>query len=68
MLTPIEYDEYHKLYADHLMRDIDILPDFRIIEIECYNREVKWFKSSQLQFNIGELEQVVEPIKSILIT
>jgi hypothetical protein len=67
MLTPIEYEEYHALYGDHLMRDVDILPDFRIIEVEFYNRDIKWFKSDTLEFHIGEL-RTTNPIRNMLIS
>lgn len=68
-MIEIEYEEYHKLYADHLMRDIDILPGFRIIEVEYYNRGlIKWFKSDKLQFSMSDLCVIDEPIRSILIS
>lgn len=68
MLTPIKYEEYHKIYGDHLMRDIDIPPAFRIVEIEFYNRETKWYKTETASFALTELVIINKPIRSVLIT
>lgn len=69
LMIEIDYEEYHKLYSDHLMRDIDILPTFRIVEVEYYSRGlIKWFKSDKLQFNVSDLNVIDEPIRSMLIS
>jgi hypothetical protein len=68
MITPISYEEYHRIYADHLMRDVDILPEFRIIEVEYYNRDLKWFKTEKHSFSFIELAVINKPIRSLLIT
>lgn len=68
MITKISYKEYHKAYADHLMRDVDILPEIRIIEVEFYDRDVQWFKSERFNFNMTELAILNKPIRSLLIT
>lgn len=68
MITQINYDEYHKLYGDHLMADVDILPEFRIIEVETYDRDVLWFKTEKQMFALIDLAIIGKPIKTILIT
>lgn len=68
MLTPIKYDEYHDIYADHLMRDYDIPPTFRIVEIEFYNHETKWYKTELASFSLIELTVLSQKIRSVLIT
>lgn len=68
MIKPISYEEYHKIYGDHLMADVDTLPEFRIIEVEYYNRDIKWFKTEKHSFSLIELSIINKPIKSVLIT
>lgn len=68
MLKQIKYEEYTRLYADHLMRDVDIPPTFRIVEVEFYNRETKWYKTELPSFSLVELTVLSEKIRSVLIS
>ena len=68
MIQKISYDEYHKIYGEHLMADVDTIPEFRIIEVEMYNRDILWFKTEKHSFSLIELSIINKPIKSVLIT
>lgn len=67
MLRPIDYEEYHRKYSDHLMRDVDIPPKCRIVEVEYYNRDIKWFEC-QNALDIRELDAFVDHIRLITIS
>lgn len=68
MLTKITYDEYHVIYADHLMRDVDIPPAFRIVEVEYYNHRTEWYKTELPSFNLIELTKLNKAIRQVLIS
>lgn len=67
MLRPLTYEEYHEKYSDHLMRDYDIPPTCRIVEVEYYDREVKWFECEE-SFDIHELNEYKGTIRLVTIS
>ena len=67
-LRKITYEEYHKIYADHLMRDVDILPTKRIIECEHYDTTHCWYECDEpAQLNLLQLAEG-KPIRLITIS
>lgn len=68
VITKIKYEEYHALYSDHLMRDVDIPPAFRIVEVEYYNHRTEWYKTELPSFNLIELTKLNGSIRSVLIS
>lgn len=68
MLIPIKYKEYHQIYADHLMRDVDVLPNIRIIDVEFYDMQHRYFKSEYYNFNLLELAVLKGPFRQVTIS
>lgn len=66
MLRPIDYEEYHRIYSDHLMADVDNPPTTRVVEVEYYNRDIKWFEATE--FNVLELCQANNVIRMVTIS
>lgn len=68
MLKPITYEEYHKIYSDHLMRDVDNVSNIRIIECEYFDMDHRWYLVTNYpSFSLMDLDND-KPIRMITIS
>jgi len=67
MMRPLDYEEYHRIFSDHLMSDAgEFAPTTRVVEVEYYNRETKWFETDT--FDVMELCSVNSAIRQVTIS
>lgn len=65
-LRPIDYETYHKIFADHLLGSKDGPPTTRVVEVEYYDEDTKWFECEE--FDVSELSAFNSAIRDVTIS